>query len=177
MAQKRLASDTTFNTFVGRFYLIWSAVEGLTCILIGDLLKLQDEETHLLTARMEFSRKVGLIRELLKRHPHPKDSEIRVALGKLQNNSKRNVFAHGIAYSDATTVSFLERNWQQHYVSSTHTFTMAEFAKHCSEFASAADELSTALGYQQPRVWEFIKAADRAQSKARKSPNEPNDKA
>jgi len=178
MAEKgpSLVHGEEFAAWLGRFYQFWSYAEMATSLAIGELLRITDEEAHLLTARMEFSRKAGLIRELLKRRKHPNESAIRSALNKIQNESKRNILAHSILLSDDTALTFIERGWQQDYVSEVHQFTMEEFVKHVHRFALATGDLGRALGLSAERSGKFAAAALKAQSKPRKSPKPPNDK-
>ena len=177
MTEKLLAADQRFSLFLGQFYQLWSGVEMLSSLAVGILLNIPDEETHLLTARMEFSRKAGLIRELLQRRTNPKKSEIKSALNKLQNESKRNVFAHSIILSSEHSVTFLERGWQQDYISSKHKFTLVEFTEHVHVFSKAVTDLMEALDISRDRLGTFSEAAMSAQSKPRKSPKPPKDKA
>ena len=177
MVEKLLVADHRFSLTLGQFYQLWSGVELISSLAVGILLDIPDEETHLVTARMEFSRKAGLIRELLQRRPHPKKSAIKSALNRLQNESKRNVFAHSIMLSDEHSVTFLERGWQQDYVSSKHKFTLMEFSEHVHVFSKAVTDLREAFDISRERLWTFSEAAMRAQSKPRKSPKPPKDKA
>jgi hypothetical protein len=157
--QDLVVHDPLFQQTVGRFYITWSNVEAETSYIIGQLLGLSHDETHLLTTRMEFSRKAALIRDLVVRKKHPKASEIKRALNKLQNNSKRNVFAHSALVADYDKIYFIERDWKHEFVADVHEFTLNEFGIHVRDFILAAVEFSDAAGITGPGIHEFLQAA------------------
>jgi hypothetical protein len=108
---------------------------------------------------MEFSRKAALIRALAKRKNHPRASEIIGALNKLQNQSKRNEFAHSALVADYEKVYFIERDWKREFVTDVHEFTLTEFGKHVLEFTRSALEFSRAAGITVEGLHDFLQAA------------------
>jgi hypothetical protein len=100
----KLGMTVEFTSQVGRFYGIWAATELAIDYAIGFFLKLPPEETHLLTAGMEFNRKARLVMALIKRSDHTNKSQLLAALKIIQNESLRNAFA--IHLSTTTKMRF-----------------------------------------------------------------------
>jgi hypothetical protein len=141
-----IASRKEFSAWLGLFYVVWSGAEVVTAYAVGKFLSLAHEETHLLTARMEFARKTALLRALISRSDHPKKAALKGALNKMQNESKRNVFAHSFLRSDLKTVTFVERTWEGDFKVRLHKFTLEEFIEHVERFQVAGREFERALG-------------------------------
>ncbi len=89
------------------------------------------------------------------------------ALNKIQNESKRNVFAHSFLRSTKTTVTFVERTWEGDYKARTHVFTLDEFSDHVRRFQTAARAFAKALQIDDRDFQAFCFAAD--SSAARKA--------
>lgn len=170
-------SHKQFAYLFGMFYQFWSLAEMISSLGIGILLKLNDEETHLVTARMEFARKAALIRHLVAKKSHNKSTEIKTALNKIQNDSKRNVFAHSTVLPIKSGIQFLERDWQGDYTAKIHKFSFDEFNDHVMAFSSSVESLFEAFDLSQERLREFSNAALSANRKAIKSPTPPKSKA
>ncbi len=102
-----LLLDKNFIWWLGAFHGAWLSVETLTCYAIKKFLRLTSLEAHILTAGMEFGRKVILLRNLVYRSNIPNKAEIMGALNKLMNTSLRNTLVHGIAVSGEQTVTFI----------------------------------------------------------------------
>jgi hypothetical protein len=109
---------------------------------------------------MEFSRKVALLRALVNKSTHKNKASIVGSLNKMQNESKRNVFAHSFLRSDHRTVTFVERTWEGAYKTKKHKFTLAEFQSHVLAFQKAARAFSSALQIDAKDFQDFCDAAD-----------------
>lgn len=154
----QLLTTEDFLYHLGSFWAAWASTELLTSFTIGKLLNLSPEQTHLITASMEFGRKATLLRSLLKRSSHPKKEALLEALGKIQNN-KRNILAHSYALSSSTTVTFIERKLARDYKAEEHTFTLPGFEAHVDAFVNAGTDFEEALGSPNAEVQAFAKAA------------------
>lgn len=155
-----LASRKEFSSYLGLFYVVWSTAEIETSYALGQFLSLPHAETHLVTARMEFSRKVALLRALVTKSTHKNKAAVVGALNKMQNESKRNVFAHSFIRSTHTTVTFVERTWEGTYKTKKHKFTLDEFQSHVLTFQKAARAFGSALQIDAGDFQDFCDAAD-----------------
>ena len=73
---------------------------------------------------MEFARKSALLRNLIYRSDDPKKKLLLRLIGKIQNESKRNVFAHAFIISGPNDVTFIDRSRGGDYAAKKHTFTV-----------------------------------------------------
>ena len=172
-----VAGSKEFSAWLGVFYVTWSIAENEMAQAIEAQLRLPHFETHLLTARMEFSRKAALLRALISRSDHPNKAAIKGALNKIQNKSKRNVFAHSFLATNETEVIFVERTWEGEFKARMHKFTMPEFITHVQNFIAAATALSTALAVTPADYRAFCDAAMSLASNSGKSPTPSKSKA
>ena len=163
---KPLAVTLAFTEPLGVFYGAWSAAEVVVDMAVGKLLKLPPEETHLLTAAMDFSRKIILLKALVARQKPKHQGKIQSALNSILNDSKRNMFAHSYIASRLDAVSFVERTTHGKYLARRHEFTGPEFRKHVDDFVDAADNLQIALGFTKADFAVFSKAAFSANNSA-----------
>jgi hypothetical protein len=109
MSDRNLSQTPIFQRELGRFFGAWTSAEATIDFSIGKLLKITHEESHLITATLEFGRKITLLRSLVSRHRSKNKETIIKCLNTLQNESKRNVFAHSYIGSTKTVVTFIER--------------------------------------------------------------------
>jgi hypothetical protein len=107
MTDKRLILNPDFLLALGGFHGAWSSLEVLVSYSIGHALKIPFNETHMLTSGMEFGRKATLLRNLVHRSDRKNKAQIIGLIGRLQNESLRNVFAHGMITSSRDTVTFI----------------------------------------------------------------------
>ena len=128
---------------------------------------------------MMFGPKASLLRALVKRSSDSRKSEILGALGKLQNDSKRNIIAHGfLGILPARGISFLNRSVQNgEYTCTLIDFTDAEFTQHVDAVLQHSDDLRSALGLSGMMREEFGKAALTAATNSGNSPTPPKAKA
>lgn len=159
LAHYVLATQPEFTRILGTFYAVWSSAELCVSWAIGHFLRINYEETHVLTAGMEFGRKAILLRALVKRSDHKHKDSILGALNKIHNDSKRNAFAHSFISSTLTTVTFVERSGAGGYKATAHTFTLPEFAAHVNALIEHSAALSNALDFQSVESQKFGDAA------------------
>jgi hypothetical protein len=172
-----LANNDRFQQLLGRFNVIWSIVDFESSLVLGNLLGLSHEQTHLLTTKMPFNVKANLIRALLRPQKTDKARAIATAINKIQNQSKRNVFAHSYIMSNATSVTFIDRSVDAELVVSAHVFTLPEFETHVANLAVAAKEFGEAHAFTQEQMEAFSAAAHNLVSKSKTSPVPPKSKA
>jgi hypothetical protein len=162
---------------LGKFYTTWLVLEATIDYTIGRFLKLPHNETHILTAGMEFGRKASLLRVLIDRSDIRNKLEIKQLLRKIQEESKRNIFAHSIIASNPTSVSFFYRKMDGTFSITEHSFTHAEFESHVRKMTSFAHNFSNALNVDMNEFQEFSRAALSASKSASKSPQPPSSSA
>ncbi|UPJ55012.1 hypothetical protein [Bradyrhizobium sp. 192] len=177
MTDKKLAVRDEFTSEFGRFFGIWQATELALDYAVGKYLELADEETHLLTAGMDFNRKARLLTALVKRNNDPQQSAILASLKIIQNESLRNVFAHSFVDHTDTEVTFIQRNRHGNYDPIEYTFTLPSFIAHVEKILRASIAFHDAVGLTEERYEEFASAALRVNTKPTTSPVPPNDKA
>jgi hypothetical protein len=177
MTEKRLIYDRNFVFFLGAFHGAWLSVETLLSYSIGHALKIPFEETHILTSGMEFGRKAALLRNLIYRSDRKNKAQIIGLIGKLQNESLRNVFAHAMITSSRDTVTFIDRARYGDYRATKHVFTLRQFSDHAIEVTKTAKDLQTALGATADEIHQFVMAAFNTDTKSTKSPVPPSSRA
>jgi hypothetical protein len=176
-SSKYVALNHAFLAFFGMFHAMWAGVELGLCYGIAKFLKIPPEEAHVLTSGMEFGRKITLLRNVVYRSDDPDKGKITGLLGKIQNESKRNVFAHSFIFSDAKSVTFIERSRGGDYKVMRHEFTLEDFVDHVENFGIAADQLTKLLGATNDELQRFAEAAFNAETKPTKSPVPPTSSA
>jgi hypothetical protein len=144
---------------LGRFHAVWATTDVVIDIAVGRFLNLPHEETHLVTAAMEFGRKATLLRGLVARSKHPNKETIMKGLNAIQNASKRNTFAHSYQQSTKDKVIFVERIPHGRFSASKHTFTLPQFRDHVLEVIKAGRYLHDGLGITQKEMDDFVEAA------------------
>ena len=176
-ATKEKVFHPDFVWFLGAFFGAWATLELVTSYGIGVFLKITEEEAHILTSGMEFGRKGTLLRNLAYRSDHQKKAEIIGAVGRIQNESKRNVFAHSFILSGAESVTFIDRSRGGDYSATNHTFTLREFSDHVIAFTKTCAELEQHLGVNKEALHRFAMAALSANTKSTRSPVPPSESA
>jgi hypothetical protein len=144
-----------YRESLGAFYATWQSFEITLDWAFGQFLKLPDEETHLLTAGMDFGRKATVFRHLVRESNHENKAEIEKHLNAAQNDSKRNIFAHSFARSDADSVIFIERSRHGSYQAKEHRFTKSEFEAHVNKFIETAKSFEKAVGLTRDAMEKF----------------------
>lgn len=162
MDQKEYAChDPRFLTYVGWFHQAWAGAEIAVDAAIGKLLRITDEEAHLLTTGLELNRKATLLRLLLKRSNLEGKSVAIKALDKIQNESKRNVFAHSYMESNRTKVVY--RKKEAHggkFWTVKLEFTVEEFIAHVANLIDASADFMEAMEFTNERLEEFSAASE-----------------
>jgi hypothetical protein len=176
-ASKEKAFDPDFVWSLGAFFAQWATLELVTSYGICKFLKISFEEAHILTSGMEFGRKSTLLRNLVYRSDAPEKGQILSLLGKIQNESKRNVFAHSFIISGPETVTFIDRTRSGDYAVSKHTFTVREFFDHVMSFTRHSAALEKCLGLNKGELQRFAMAALSANTKSTKLPDPPSESA
>ena len=161
---------------VGTFYSNWAALELTIDLAIGKLLAVPHEVTHLLTAGLDFHRKARILRALIRRSNHPQKAKLLTALNKIQNESKRNVFAHSYLGGTDVEVTYLERSRNGELSATEHTFTAQEFVVHVARFVDAGRQFASLIGRSDKEIREFL-AAIKVFKRAGTSPQPPKDSA
>jgi hypothetical protein len=172
-----MAYNNEFAKWLGKFQLAWSEIELTTSFAVGKLLGLTDEEAHLVTTRMPFAVRASLLRSLVARKKPESAKELITALNQIQNESKRNVFAHSFILSNENVVTFHDRNWEGDFVTKPHSFTLEGFKNHVVKLYKATRTFNTAIGVTQESLDAFAKAALSANAKAQRSPVPPKSSA
>lgn len=173
---KSVAFSDTFIWHYGAFHGSWSSMEVLLCYIIGKLLRLSHIETLVLTAGMEFGRKATLARNLAYRSNHKNKNSIVNLLGRIQNESKRNVFAHGMLLTDEERVIFVDRSRGGDFEVTAHSFTLPEFISHVQSVITMGGELHEAFETDESDLAEFNQTAMKEVSKTITSPVPPSPK-
>lgn len=174
---KSLAFNPDFLLFYGMFHGLWSSLDLLLGWGIHKFLNIDYERTHILTAGMEFGRKCAVLRNLAHRSNDPHRSDIINLIGRVQNESKRNVFAHAILVGNPSSVTFIDRTRGGDYAATEHTFTLKEWCNHVEAVGHIAAELTDALGVSDQEFHDFAMAALSTNTKSTKSPTPPSVKA
>lgn len=141
---------------------------------IGTFLKIPHEQTAIVTAGMEFGRQITILRNLVYRSQHPNKKRILDALGKLQNESKRNIFAHSILFSDEKKATFVERSRGGDYKVTAHSYTVESFAEHVGKFIKMGVELTEALDQSPKDFHEFSMVLAKPINSETTSPEPPS---
>jgi hypothetical protein len=127
---------------------------------IGKFLELPHEQTHLITAGLEFGRKAILLRALVARSDWKNKGEIIKHIKTIQEDSKRNIFAHSFMRSDDKRVLFVERTNHGAFKVRTHEFEPKSFTAHVRQFIDLAKSLEQELGLTREEIQAFADAAD-----------------
>jgi hypothetical protein len=162
LAQKSLVADRRFLHLLGLLYGAWTAQDLTIDFGIGRFLKIPHDQALLLTAGMQFGHKIRILKDLIRKTKDPNKDKMIGALNKLQNESKRNVFAHSYLIGNPTSVSFVERSAGGDFKIRQHTYTLPEWQDHLTAFTNAGKALWEGLGEPQAELEEFMDAALKA---------------
>ena len=172
-SEQHLIFDRAFLYHYGMYHGILGSLELVLCYAITELLKVSPETGHVVTSGMELGRKLTLLRNVAYRSDHPQKRRIMSVAGTIQNESKRNVFAHSYITSEKDTVTFVERSRGGDYRVVKHIYTLKEFVAHVQNFVKCASELETLLGITPDKLRQFGEAAFKAETNETKSPTPP----
>jgi hypothetical protein len=153
------ALSSNFALFVGLFYVNWSRIETTIDYAIGKFLNVSDKQAHIITTYIDFGRKASWLRELVKDSSDPKQGDIIKALNAIQNDSKRNIFAHSYISGVGPWVNFIEKNPHGSFSVRVHRFTEQEFRTHVDGIARHAGDLIMALGVSDDELDAFGQVA------------------
>jgi hypothetical protein len=156
--------SSAYRESLGAFYGTWQSMEITLDWALGQFLKLPDDETHLLTAGMDFGRKAVVFRNLVRKSDHPKKTEIEKHLNWIQNESKRNIFAHSFARSGDADVTFIVRSKYDAYDTKEYRFTREEFERHVAQFIETAKAFEASVGLSRDAIEKFAAAASSVKS-------------
>jgi hypothetical protein len=169
-----LITDPRFLLFLGSFYASWTAADMTLDFAIGRFMDLPADTTQMLTAGMQYGNKIRILREVIRKGEHKNKAKLLTALNKMQNESKRNVFAHSYLIGSSgpaeffDKVSFVERPPGGEYIVREHEFTLEEWKDHCVDFAEASKDFWDALGATNDELQEFGITAVRAAQKSKR---------
>ena len=154
-----LARKAKFQQAYGAFPIQWASIQLIMDAVIGHLLNLDAKSAHLMTAGLEVNRKVTILRGIIRHVKHPQQAELLRSLSVIQNESKRNVFAHSYWVANSEEVIFIERSsYNGELTVKTHAFTLKQFQQHVAKIEAAAQNFERALGHSRDKVVEFAKA-------------------
>lgn len=172
--RNHLAHSPEFLILAGLFQQAWAGAEAAADMAIRDFLGITTEESHLLTAGLEFNKKATLLRALISKSEHRHKDKAIKALNIMQNESKRNVFAHSYVLSNESSVTYLERSRGGRFAATKHKFTLEEFEAHVKKFSDASLLFWDAMGYDNDALDEFVSIALSINAKAQRSPAPPS---
>jgi hypothetical protein len=174
---KQLAQSKEFAVALGLFYINWTKVELLIDCAISVSLNISATQTHLITASIDFGRRAQWLRALIVEKKPKEQGKILRALNSIQNDSKRNVFAHSYLSSGETSVTFVERVPFGRFTIKTHRYDWNGFKAHVDGIANHCAALQEALGISDSELSSFAQVAISMASKRTVSPDPPNDNA
>lgn len=159
-------SPPNFSHNMGVFYSNWARLECLMDCSIGKLLNLSHKRTHVITTYIDFGKKAQWLRELIKDSDLPTKEQALAALNAIQNDSKRNVFAHSYVWVDGEVITFIEKNPHGGIQAKIHPFTMSALSDHVKNILEHGQALEQAMGITQPELDGFCEAAVKLFSKS-----------
>jgi len=161
MAQQKIETPNyppDFHKLLGQFHGMWLQLDPLLDYSIGYFLSIPAEDTHILTAGMEFGKKLRILIDLIQRYPDPKKAELIKQLRILQG-SKREFITHAYIESDKTNVNFISRSRGGDYKATKLEFTIDEFRAHVIKIVLAAQAYENAMDVRLSDFVEFANAA------------------
>jgi hypothetical protein len=176
-SEMKLGLTDEFNMWFGKFHGAWLSVELLVDYAIGFFLETEYEETHHITAGMEIGRKMRLLESLLHRSTHKNKSSLIGYLRKVQNESKRNVFAHSFMDSEPDHITFVNRSFGQKYEVQLHKYTLKQFVAHVMTFITTGRYFYESFEFNEDDIQKFGQAAISADKRAKTSPVPPKSSA
>jgi hypothetical protein len=173
----RFGTSQDFATKLGLFYINWTKNELLLDFAIGKFLGISAEQAHLITASIDFGRRAQWLRALVKVSEFPNKTALLTALNAIQNDSKRNIFAHSYLSGDEKHVWFVERIPFGEFSIRAYRFDADEFGRHVDNIAEHGVAFQNALQVPDDELDAFAQAALNMAAKVTVSPEPPKDKA
>lgn len=134
-----------FHRTLGIFHCMFLMFDAMLDFSIGEFLKTEPIETHIMMSGMEFGKKLRLLIDLAKRSKHPKKELLVQHLRTLQS-AKREIITHSYVASDETSVIFYSKSRGGDFKVTKTEFTMDEFADHVTRIVQAAQAYQNAFG-------------------------------
>jgi hypothetical protein len=145
---------------LGLFHSLWASIDVVADYLIGKLLKLPDEDAHMITWGMMFGPKAKLLATLIKLSDHPNKRVLLTALNLIRGEGRRDVIAHGYQLENEGGVAFLERSRSSNeFQTKLHEFTRDEFRSHVNKLIAAGNDFIEASGARTDDIQAFVDAA------------------
>jgi hypothetical protein len=148
-----------FHRLLGLFHSIWLSVDPLIDFQIGRLLNSDLVDTHILTAGMEFGRKLRILIDLLKRSDLKNKAALIESLRVLQRARRENI-THAYIATSPTTLVFNYRSRGGEFTASRLSFSIKGFEDHVQKMIRAAQAFQNGLAVPVSEFDEFIAAAD-----------------
>jgi hypothetical protein len=167
---RRFGASADFALKLGLFYINWAKTELIIDFAISKFLRISAEQAHFITASIDFGRRAQWLRELVRASDFLNKAALLGALNAIQNDSKRNIFAHSYLSSDDKRVSFIERMPFGEFSLRLHQFDAAEFTRHVDNIADHGMALQKALQATDEELDEFAEAAISMAAKVTVSP-------
>jgi hypothetical protein len=147
-----------FHKLLGQFHGMWLQLDPVLDYSIGYFLSIPPEDTHIITAGMEFGKKLRILIDLIQRYPDPKKAELIKHL-RILKGSKREFITHAYVASNKTHVRFISRSRGGEYKATELTFSIQEFRDHVIKIVRAAIAYENAFTARPEDVIEFANAA------------------
>jgi hypothetical protein len=148
-----------FHRLLGLFHSIWLFTDPTIDFPIGKLLNCDPTDTHIITAGMEFSRKLRILTNLLKRSSIPNKDTLIKNLQTLQQARRDNI-THAYIAASPTTIVFKFRSRGGAFSARRLSFSIADFEEHVAKTVCAAQAFQNALGASRSELDAFVAAAD-----------------
>src|SRR5688500_8919142 len=126
----RLAMQDPFLRNYGLFHSVFGALDLTVDVGIGKLLKLTPEETNLMLIGLDFGRRLQMLMGLADHQNHANKVALIAALKRIQDEAKRNAFAHSFLQSSETHVTFVYRHREKPLHAKRYRYSGTEFQKH-----------------------------------------------
>jgi hypothetical protein len=109
VAPKHFAKTTEFYTALGLFHAVWGHIElVIECAIWRASGTETAQQAHERSARMKFSDKLKKLRTLMDDGKLKHGEKLKDLLRQIEEESRRNVFAHSILASDENSVTFVK---------------------------------------------------------------------
>jgi hypothetical protein len=160
MAPKGFAYTTEFYTALGMFHAVWGQIElTIDCAIWKAMGTETEQEAHKRVASMKFGKKLKKLRTLIDNGKFKHSQKVKDLLRRIEDESRRNVFAHSILASDKRSVTFIHRSVRRgEYKVERHTIAGHGFIKHAQLFVHIAADLMRAVELSDKEVRDFAAA-------------------
>jgi hypothetical protein len=148
-----------FHRLLGLFHSIWLSVDPMIDFMIGRLLGADHIDTHVLTAGLEFGRKLRILIDLLKRSDILNKDILVESLRTLQQSRRDNI-THAYIATSPTTLVFNYRSRGGDFTANRLSFSIRGFEDHVERMIKAAQAFQNATGFSEAEFDAFIAAAD-----------------